>query len=656
MPERARRLAAIMFTDLVGYSSITSLDEEKALKLLGEHRQILQSVFEKYEGRVVKTMGDGFLVEFASAVEAVNCAVQAQTQIRNLNEDRRQDHKILVRIGIHVGDIVHSNGDILGDAVNVASRLQPLAEAGGICLTRQAVDQIERKVNYKIVKLGARELKNIRYPVELYKVEVPTGLSQSGESALDPRRIAILPFANLSSDPNDRYFADGMTEELISTVSRIGELSVISRTSVMRYKDTTMPIGDIGRELSAGSLLEGSVRKAGNKVRITTQLIDAKNDKHLWAQSYDRDLTDIFAIQGDIAGQVAQALRVKLLSTEKAALEKIPTRNSESYTLYLKGRYLWNERTQDGVRKAMRYFQEAIRLDPSFALAYSGLADCCQIQLDRGWASFREAGSLALEFARKAVKLDDDLAEAHASLGLVLHFQWDFAGAENELKQAISLKPNYAMAYLWYSILLGELGRNEERFENSKRAFELDPYSSIVSQGFGIGCLQLGRYKEAIAQFERTLEIDPDFASAHFWKAWTHERAGEMEQAIVEAKKAVETGRIGNNTPKMGLASMYLRAGQREPAIKLLEEIESESTDGNYRSPTHVAIVKFELGESDEAFRWLEQAYQEHDGFLLYFSEYPWWAEFRKGPRWLEMERKIGLSKGQQRPVSEKPA
>jgi adenylate cyclase len=655
LPEGARRLAAIMFTDLVGYSSITSLDEEKALKLLREHRQILQSVFEKYQGRVVKTMGDGFLVEFASAVEAVNCAVQAQIQMRTLNENHRQDQKILVRIGIHVGDIVHSNGDILGDAVNVAARLQPISEPGGICLTKQAVDQIERKVAYKMMKLGTRELKNIRYPVELYKVEVPTRLSQSEEPTLDPRRIAILPFANLSSDPSDRYFADGMTEELISTVSLIGELSVISRTSVMRYKDTTMPIGDIGRELSAGSLLEGSVRKAGNKVRITTQLIDAKNDKHLWAQSYDRDLTDIFAIQGDIAGQVAQALRVKLLSTEKAALEKMPTRNSESYTLYLKGRYLWNERTQDGIRKAMRYFQEAIRLDPSFALAYSGLADCYQIQLDRGWASYREAGSLALEFAGKAIELDDDLAEGHASLGLALEYKWDFAEAENELKQAIRLKPNYAMAYHWYSNLLGILGRNEEAFENRKRAFELDPYSSIVSQGFGIGYLSLGRNKEAITQFERTLEIDPEFASAYFWKAWAHERAGELEQAIAEAKKAVEIGGTGNNTPKMGLTSMYLRAGQREPAIKLLREIQSEPTDGSYRSPAHVAIIKFELGESDEAFRWLEQAYQEHDGFLLYFGEYPWWAEYRKDPRWLEIERKIGLSKKQHRPTSEKP-
>jgi TolB-like protein len=291
-------------------------------------------VFREHKGVVVKTMGDGFLVEFASAVEAVNCAVEAQTELRNFNEGRVE--KAQIRIGVHVGDIVHSGGDILGDAVNVAARLQPLAEVGGVCITRQVVDQIERKVGYKLVKMGTHELKNIRYPVELYKVEVPSGMSHSGSSQLDPRRIAILPLANLSADPNDRYFADGMTEELISTVSRIAELSVISRTSVMRYKDTIVPIGEIGRELSAGSVLEGSVRKSGNLVRITTQLIDAQNDKHLWAQSYDRDMTDIFAVQGDIAERVAEALRVKLLPTQREAVEKRATASPETYTLYLR--------------------------------------------------------------------------------------------------------------------------------------------------------------------------------------------------------------------------------------------------------------------------------------------------------------------------------
>jgi TolB-like protein/Tfp pilus assembly protein PilF len=632
-----------MFTDLVGYSSITSLDEGRALKLLEDHRSLLQPIFGKYQGTVVKTMGDGFLVEFASAVEAVNCAVQAQNEIRQVNERRRQNERVLARIGIHVGDVVHSGGDILGDAVNVAARLQPLAEAGGICVTRQVVDQVQGRVHYKMARLGVRELKNIRYTVELFTVEVPKGLTESEEPALDPRRIAILPFANLSSDPNDKYFADGMTEELISTVSRIGELSVISRTSVMRYRDTMMPIGDIGRELSAGTLLEGSVRKAGNKVRITTQLIDAKNDKHLWTQSYDRDMTDIFAIQGDIAEQVAGALKVKLLSKEKEALEQKPTGSPESYSLYLKGRYFWNERTRDSVKKAIRYFEEAVRLDPNFALAYSGLADCYLILEDRGWASHAEAGPLTKGYAEKALELDSDLAEAHASLGLVLDEQWDLTGAEKELKRAIALKPNYATAYHWYSSLLASMGKQEEALEFEKRALELDPYSSTFSQGLAIHLLLMGRAREAIAQFEKTVKADPGFDSVHFFKAWAHERVGDFDQAIEDAKKSAETQ--GNaSLGKMSLAAIYARAGRREQATKLLEEIQTNPS-GDYVSSAWVALVKFSLGENDEAFGWLNKAYQEHDGFLHDFREFPWCAEYRADPRWLEIERKMGLSK-----------
>jgi TolB-like protein/tetratricopeptide (TPR) repeat protein len=632
-----------MFTDLVGYSSITSLDEGRALKLLEDHRSLLQPIFGKYQGTVVKTMGDGFLVEFASAVEAVNCAVQAQNEIRQVNERRRQNERVLARIGIHVGDVVHSGGDILGDAVNVAARLQPLAEAGGICVTRQVVDQVQGRVHYKMARLGVRELKNIRYTVELFTVEVPKRLTESEEPALDPRRIAILPFANLSSDPNDKYFADGMTEELISTVSRIGELSVISRTSVMRYRDTMMPIGDIGRELSAGTLLEGSVRKAGNKVRITTQLIDAKNDKHLWTQSYDRDMTDIFAIQGDIAEQVAGALKVKLLSKEKEALEQKPTGSPESYSLYLKGRYFWNERTRDSVKKAIRYFEEAVRLDPNFALAYSGLADCYLILEDRGWASHAEAGPLTKGYAEKALELDSDLAEAHASLGLVLDEQWDLTGAEKELKRAIALKPNYATAYHWYSSLLASMGKQEEALEFEKRALELDPYSSTFSQGLAIHLLLMGRAREAIAQFEKTVKADPGFDSVHFFKAWAHERVGDFDQAIEDAKKSAETQ--GNaSLGKMSLAAIYARAGRREQATKLLEEIQTNPS-GDYVSPAWVALVKFSLGENDEAFGWLNKAYQEHDGFLHDFREFPWCAEYRADPRWLEIERKMGLSK-----------
>jgi adenylate cyclase len=635
-----RRLGAIMFTDIVGYSAITSTDEGRALKLLEEHRGLLGGVFDRHAGVVVKTMGDGFLVEFASAVEAVNCAVEAQQELRRFNEGRRE--KAMIRIGIHVGDVVHSGGDIFGDAVNVAARLQPLAETGGICITRQVVDQIERKVDYRMVKIGTRELKNIRYPVELYRVEVPSGAGQGGPELLDPKRLAILPLANLSSDPNDKYFADGMTEELISTVSRISDLSVISRTSVMRYKDTTTPIGEIGRELSAGTVLEGSVRKAGNKVRITTQLIDAQNDKHLWAQSYDRDMTDIFAIQADIAEKVAEALRVRLVPSQKAAMEKKPTSNPDAFTLYLKGRYYWNERSYEDVEKSLRYFGDALDKDPGFALGHSGMADAYLIQIDRAWLPYDQTIPKALEHARKSVELDPDLAEGHASLGLAYEMMWDFKGAEEELKRAIELRPGYATAYHWYAILESNLGRNQDALGIEMKALELDPQSSIVRQGVGNALASLGRFEEALAQFRSLVEADPEFGSAHYWKAWCHYSLGAVEEAVSEMKKASQTSKGGLYISDLGLACILLRAGRKEEALSVIKKADEDSAS-LYKSPALQSMVKFDLGDVDSGYDLLDRAVRERDNFLFYFKGFPWYAQYREHPRWKAIEEKLGI-------------
>ncbi len=643
MSRGERRLAAIMFTDMVGYTALGQRNESLSIELAEEQRKLLRPIFKRHGGREVKTMGDAFLVEFSSALEAARCAYDIQRATREFNITLPEEQRVHIRVGVHVGDVVESQGDISGDAVNVASRMQSLADDGGICVTRQVYDQVQNKFELPLKSLGKRSLKNVRAPMEVYRMVLPWEDQQVAMAEMDAKTVAVLPFANMSPDPNDSYFADGITEEIISTLSGVSGLSVISRTSIMGYKGTTKRVREIGSELEAGSVLEGSFRKAGNKIRVTTQLIDAKNDKHLWAQSYDRDLTDIFAVQSDIAEQVAGALKVKLLSKEKEALEQKPTGSTESYSLYIKGRFFWNERTKESVKKAIRYFEEAVRLDLNFALAYSGLADCYLIQQDRGWASHSEAGPLAKRHAEKALELNGDLAEAHASLGLALYNQWDLAGAERELKQAIALKPNYSMVYHWYAGLLSDLGRHYEALESEKRALELDPYSSTIIQGIGIVLLYMGRTQEAIAQFEKLAEMDPEFASVHFFSAWAHEGLGEFDEAIKEAKRASET-QGPHSFAKLGLASIYARAGKREQAVKLLEEIQSD-TFGDYKSPTLVAMVKFGLGENDEAFSWLERAYQEHDLGLLYFREFPWCSEYRSDPRWLVIERKMGLSK-----------
>ncbi|MDA4118692.1 MAG: tetratricopeptide repeat protein [Thaumarchaeota archaeon] len=635
--QKERRLGAIMFTDMVGYSSISDKDENLALRLLKEHRKLLSAIFPRYGGEVIKTIGDAFLVELASAVQAVNCALEVQKEVKRFNEGRKQNQRLAIRIGIHVGDIVHASGDVLGDAVNIAARVESIAEPGGISVTRQVVDQVRGKVKCRLVSLGSPELKNINNPVEIYKVLPSAKSGQSIEkSALDPRRVAVLPLANMSPDPNDRYLADGLTEELISTISRIHGLSVISRTSVMRYRDTMLPIGQISQELGTGSILEGSVRKAGNKLRITAQLIHAQSDRHIWSETYDRDLSDIFAIQSDIAEKVTEALKVYLLSKERQVIKrKATTTNTEAYTLYLKGRYYWNERAEASVIKAIRYFEEAVKVDPNFALAYTGLADAYFIMSDYLWMSPQKAGPLAEQYASKAIALDDGLAEAHASLGSsFLNNKWDFASSEREYKKAMELRPNYPAAYHWYGILLTFMGRYQDALAMIRRANDLDPYSRALNQAIGVTLYYLRRFDASLKRLDEVIDSNPDYAPAHFWKSIVLVEMGRMGDAIKESRRAVELD--GTSGLKVSLAWTYARSGDQESAIRIMNEVGSD--EKSIFQPSWAGLVKFELGKKDEAFKLFRLAYETHDTDLLYLRGSPTFEVCQSDPRWAEIE------------------
>jgi adenylate cyclase len=307
-----------MFTDMAGYTALGQENEHASLELLEGHRQLLRPLFSKHAGREIKTMGDAFLVEFHSALEATLCAIDIQSTVHSRNLERGE--KLQVRVGIHVGDVVHQGNDVLGDAVNIASRIEPLAMPGGICLSEQVHDQIRNKVPYQLIKIQAGPLKNVRERFDVYKVVLPWDRSDAGAETsprLDRRRVAVLPFVNISPDPADEYFADGMTEELISTMSRIRGLSVIARASVMGYKGGQKKISDVAKELEVGTVLEGSIRKAGNRLRITVQLIDSQTSDHRWAESYDRELRDVFAVQSEISKTVAEALEVQFMTEDR---------------------------------------------------------------------------------------------------------------------------------------------------------------------------------------------------------------------------------------------------------------------------------------------------------------------------------------------------
>jgi len=631
-----------MFTDVVGYTSMSSRDEATALELLEKYRTLLNSIFPRYEGRVVKTMGDGFLVEFASAVEAVDCAVALQEEMGRFNSAMKDDEKVRVRVGIHVGDVVHSGDDVLGDAVNVASRVEPLAEPGGICVTRQVVDQVEGKVRWQITSAGMRELKNLPNPVEIFEVQSWSAETRE-ESRLTPRlnRVAILPFSNLSPDPNDRYFADGITEELISTVSKIRELSVISRASAMRYKDTALSMKQIGGELGVGAVLEGSVRKAGSRVRIAAQLIEVDADKYVWSQSYDRDLTDVLGVQGEIAERVAHGLRVHLVEKDREKLQTRATESPEAYNLYLKGRFYWNERTEEGVNKAIRYFEESLRADPKFAKAYTGLADCYLILSDYGWMVPGKAGELARFNVTKALSIDGTLAEAHASLGLVhTNHGWNFEEGEKEFKMAMELNPNYASSYHWYGVLLNYQRRYEDALEMVRRALRLDPFSLVIRQSVGVTMMCLGRYQEAKEMLRKVGAENPNLPSVHYWLSMVNISVSNGTVAIEEAKKEVESDNF-DPSAKLDLAFAYSEAGQKEEASKVLDEVLKGSV---YFSPCSAGLVSLSLGRGAEASKWLVKAVEEHDPALLYFRSVPAYARFLSTPEGREAERRLGFA------------
>ena len=642
MPEAHRRLAAIMFTDLVGFTALGQKNESLALSVLDEQRELLRPVFNRHGGREVKTIGDAFLIDFPSALNAVKCAYEIQKTSREFNDSLPEERRVLLRIGVHLGDIVESHGDISGDAVNIASRIESLADSGGVCLTRQVYDQVQNKFELALTSLGLKSLKNVTSSIEVYKMVMPWEAPGSVSSIdRDARRIVILPFANISPDIADEYFADGMTDELIAVLSKIGSLRVVARTSAMRFKGEKATANRIGQELKVGSLIEGSVRKSKNRVRITVQLVDTQSEEQLWTETYDRDLQDIFSVQSDIAQQVASALELRLGVRENSALLQQQTQNPEAYSLYLKGRNRWNLRSENEINRAIKYFEEAIGRDPGYALAYAGLADCYSIL---GYYGFRRSTAVlprAKELAEKALSLNDSLAEAHASLGEILmqyYFDWKRAGSE--LDRAIELNPSYATAHFWRATHYMALGRIDESLAQVRKAVELDPLSMIILTNAARDLYLAGRYDESIDQYRKSLQVDHDFPIAHKGLAEVYTQKGMHEEALREIERAILLSERSIFILD-DLGYVYACAGKLEEARKVLEDLDGLATD-QYVSSYGRAVIHAALGEKERSMAWLEKAYEERS-FLVYIKVDPAFDVLRKEEKFARLLDKMGL-------------
>jgi TolB-like protein/Flp pilus assembly protein TadD len=436
-------------------------------------------------------------------------------------------------------------------------------------------------------------------------------------SAARIESLAVLPLENLSGDPEQEYFADGMTEALITSLAKVGALRVISRTSAMRYKKSDKSLPQIAKELNVEAVVEGTVLRSGKRLRISAQLVQATTDTHLWAESYERDLRDVLALQDELARAIASEIQVKLTSRDHERFARAHPVHPEAYETYLKARYYWNKFIPEGIRRAVEYFQQAIAIDPSYAAAYTGLADCASrlgwlgfVSPDRGFAAAKAA-------AQKAVEMDPELAEAHGSLGwAIMHYDWDCNAAEKEFRRALELNPNYATVSHFLAPCLLAMGRSDDSIAEIKRVLRLDPLSLIVNMSAAAILFQTRRFDESIEYSRKALELDPNFASARWILGCAYERKGMHEPAIAELRKAIQLS-DGHALYISALGHIYASAGRRDDALKILEQLK-ELSKQRYVMPNWMAQICACLNERDEAFRWLEKVYEDRSAWGVY--------------------------------------
>lgn len=641
MAASPRRLAAIMFTDMVGFTALAQADEAVALDVLQRHNRLLRPLFTKFRGREVKTVGDAFLVEFESALDAVRCAVEVQGVLHEYNLSATEQWRIRIRIGIHIGDVVETNGDVLGDAVNIASRIQQLAPPEGVCVTQQVFDQIQNKLARPLIKLPAAELKNVSVPIGVYKV-VPPWETVSPAERLGPptqgRHLAVLPLSNISPDPRDEYFADGLTEELISTLSQVQDLSVIARTSVAPYKSAPKSVSQVGAELGVDTILEGSVRKAGNRVRITLQLINVATQAHIWANTYNREVDDVFAVQADIAERTANSLRLELSKSGGATGERKSAPASGAYDLYLKGLVAGMREGGEGTTEAVGYFERATQLDPGFAEAYAAWANLYVVAAG-DTLPMREVMPRARALAAKALELDPDSSEAHAALGnIAFQFDHNWSLAEAEFRRALDINPSNVTAQRFLGSVLLALGRFEESKEAVKRVIRLDP------AGFGnvqLAMIELlsGSSDAAIEQIQQLIRSRPASVSLHILLGICYATAGRREDAMREADFPL-TG--ATEVERFDHALLNALVGSPEAARSVAAEAERGEAK-SYTSATHLALLYGAMGERAKALDLLEQDYREGDRVLWTVFRGPWFDSMREDPRFIALLREYGL-------------
>jgi TolB-like protein/lipoprotein NlpI len=647
-----RKLTAILSADVEGYSRLMGDDEDATVRTLTGHREMMSTLIKQHQGRVVDSPGDNLLAEFESVLQGVNCAVEIQRELAERNAELHEDRRMEYRIGVNLGDVIKEGERIYGDGVNIAARLESLAEPGGICISGFVYNQVKNRLKLEYEYLGEQSVKNIKEPVPVYRVLSFPGAAAHrvieakkaaekemvASSLQDKPSIAVLPFVNISGDPEQEYFSDGMTEEIIGTLAKLEGVKVISRTSVFYFKGKDVDLRTIGDKLKVENVLEGSVRKAGNKLRISAQLIKVADDTHLWSETYNRELKDVFDIQEEISQAIVKNLRVAILAREDERLVKDYTKNTEVYQLYLKGIFYFNKGFFD-FEKAIDYMEKAIKADPDYVPAYAWLSTITGVKAFLGSLPPREADQKRNALNKKALEIDDKYGATYVQLGMQkMLAEYDWHGAESDFKRALELNPGESSSHHGYSTYLAAVDRLSEAIDEAKRAVELDPLSSWNRAFLGWWLTFSGQFDKGIEIIQETLELDPNNPQSLYLLSMAY--AGKRMY-----DKAISTSQNLRKIPHYAayLGYLYGKAGKKAEAHKILDDFLAQSKKG-YFSPYLIAKVYSGLGDTEKVFEWLDNAYEVRDPIQFLIKVDAAFDSLHSDQRWMKQLKKRGLA------------